>query len=100
MKDVIDYTDCFEGSLLAQGKERNFLALYRCNPQKRNDGKVGTFELLYRSLSADCQHERDEAWCLVQYAEVNIFQKKEIGALLKELSSDTEVSLFDHFDLW
>lgn len=102
MNMTVDYSadPVFNHTLLAQGNGHNFLALSKRTLFKRNDGRKASYELEYRSLSAECNNERDEAYACVTYSELNFFQYDEIQNLLKKLEQDSEVDLFDYFNLY
>lgn len=100
MSEVIDYTHCFSDSLLVQGKESNVLMLFKLDrPFKRCDGKLASYELSYRWLSTDCQHDSDQAWACVQGSEVTYWQEKEIRSLLRQIKRGS-ANLFNRFTLF
>lgn len=102
MPEVVDYSAHFPTALAAQGNGSNFLALYKLpEPSKaRFDGKPARYELVYRWLSRECQHENDEAYCCVRGSETTYWQRRELGpALFTQLRAGT-VNLFGHFNLF
>ncbi len=98
MSELIDYSNSFEHTLIAQGQGKYFISIERLNkPYKRNDGRLGKYLINFRSLSQECETERDEAWCCVEYSEDSFYQAKEIPTLLKAIRTGKSVNLFDHF---
>lgn len=100
MNSVVDYTSCFPDSLLVQGHEENVLMLSKLDqPFRRADGKRASYELAYRWLSTDCQHEDDQAWACVQGSEVTYWQEREIRSLLARIKRGG-ANLFQQFNLY
>jgi hypothetical protein len=98
---IVDYQQSFSDSLLAQGKGGNVLILSKLDqPFQRFDGKKAIYQLDYRWLSVDCEHESDQAWACVQGSEYTYWQRKEIEGLLKNIAKDKDANLFDRFNLF
>lgn len=98
---VVDYSVHFPDAIIAQGKDREFLAIYkRDDPIRRYDGKMASFEVINRSLSVQCSSESDGAYARVQYSDVSYWQAKELGAMLQKLKRGKDVNLFEEFRLF
>lgn len=95
---IVDYSNDFPEAIAAQGKDRNFLALYKLNePFQRFDKKIARYYIEYRWLSANVTHERDEAWACCQGSEISYWQTKELP--IKDIING-EVSLFEILNLF
>lgn len=99
-ENLVDYSDQpeFKNALIAQGKGGNFLCLNKL--ETPIDGAY--FELIYRWLSQDCKHAKDQSFCCVRGAEVNYWK---IGEMINgpKLMRDIKAgkgNLFEHFNLW
>ena len=99
---VIDYTKEHKGTLIAQGKGRNFLSLTKSPfPIGRADGKRVSYIINHRWLSQDCNNPNDQSWACVQGQEHTYWSKKELDAINPDiLSKRVEVDLFDCFNLF
>ena len=54
MSELIDYSNSFEHTLIAQGQGKYFISIERLNkPYKRNDGRLGKYLINFRSLSQE-----------------------------------------------
>lgn len=101
MQDVVDYSIHFPDALIAQGKGHEFLALYkRDNPIRRYDGKMASFEVINRALSAQCNSESDGAYARVQCSDVSYWQAKELNGVLQRIKQGKDVNLFEEFRLF
>lgn len=97
---VVDYSSNFPDALIAQGKDREFLAIFKCQPFKRVDGKVASFEVVNRSLSTVCRNDSDDAYACVRGYDVSYWQAKELGGMLRKIKQGKDVNLFEEFRLF
>ena len=97
---IVDYSgeNEFKNALLAQGKGKNFLALWRLDaPVKRFDGKKARYRIEHRDLSFPARHSDDQVWACTLSAENTYWQVKEFS--LKKLLAG-KITLFDAFNLF
>lgn len=102
---IIDYTETFAEYVMeteiSQGQGRNFLALIPLDDYiERADGKKSKWELMYRWLSEDCLDPKDQSWACVLGSESIFPTDSEIEHVLKDLETNPNFSLFDHFYLF
>lgn len=100
---VIDYSHQkhWENALIAQGKGSNFIVIYKLDhPFQRADGKKASYELEYRSLSRECEHDDDDNYACVEFQDITYWQAKEINSLLAGIKARREVNVFEHFNLF
>lgn len=97
---VVDYSAHFPDALIAQGKGREFLVVFKCQPFKRFDGKVASYEVVNRSLSTVCLHEDDDAYACVRDYDISYWQAKELGGMLQKIKQGKDVNLFEEFRLF
>lgn len=97
VEPIVDYSASFPEALVAQGRGRNVLILYKNSmARRRADGKLASFELEHRWLSADCSHENDQAWACVQGSDITLWQQSEC----KKLLSDAKRGQANMFERW
>jgi hypothetical protein len=93
----VDYSSAFPEAIIAQGRNKDFLVLYKLDaPFKRFDGETADYELVYRELSHTCETSRDEAWACTLSQESTYWKKEEIP--IDKIESG-EISLFDCFNI-
>jgi hypothetical protein len=97
---TVDYSAQFPDALVAQGRDREFLAIFKCQPFKRMDGKMASYEVVNRSLSRTCQRENDGAYACVLGYDVSYWQAKELAGLLPKIKKGKDVDLFEEFRLF
>ena len=102
--NLIDYSESFADSILAQGKDNNFISIEKLpHPYKRADGKRVSYQMDYRWLSAPCENSSDQSWCCVQGQEFSYWSEKELKDLGLKLNSKNiipeDYSIFDHVNL-
>ena len=95
----IDYSEAFLDAVAVHGNGRNVLLLFKCaSPVRRMDKKLANYELIYRWLSADCGHPKDESWACVEGAESTYWTDAEMARAMAAVEEGG--SLFDHFNLF
>lgn len=99
-EQVVDYSSSFPDALIAQGKGREFLMIFKCRPFKRLDGKTASFEVVNRTLSMTCRDENDGAYACVRDYDISYWQAKELGGMLTKLKQGQDVNLFEEFRLF
>jgi len=93
MPNTIDYLNDFPGAIMAEGRGKNVLILYKLdqptNP-KFLDVKCH-YETVHRFLSKECYSENDQAWACVESQESTLWEETEI---------DLNKGLMDQFNLF
>ena len=99
---VVDYTQSFQSSILAQGKGTDFIYIEKLSsPVKRFDGKRVSFFMEHRWLSSECKTESDQSWACVQGADVTYWSAKELASIGINVNRPIteKYCIFDHVHL-
>jgi hypothetical protein len=95
---LVDYCNEFPKAILAQGRGREFMALFHLGePRHHRNGKKAHFELVHRWLRKPCLNEDDQSWAQIMGRERIYLDQSEVEPLLQKLKHK-EVALFDHFN--
>lgn len=107
-KKIVNYTDELKKSkyygdaqiVAAQGKDKNYLALFKVLQGFDKGGRARYFyELEYRWLSIDCSKADDEAYACVMGREVQYYSSRDLNKINKNILMG-KANLFDSFQLF